>query len=137
MRYLLDTNILVFLLLDQEELCPEVHAIVDDYSNLLYTSSVCVVELLQLYRIGKIEQVYKTAGDLLRALTNEIYVEILPFEKRHVKTLSKLQVAAGHNDPFDHAIIAHAICDQLILISSDRKFEHYLTQKLDFVFNKR
>ena len=137
MRYLLDTNILVFLLLDQEELCPEVHAIVDDYSNLLYTSSVCVVELLQLYRIGKIEQVYKTAGDLLRALTNEIYVEILPFEKRHVKTLKSLQVAAGHNDPFDHAIIAHAICDQLILISSDRKFEHYLTQKLDFVFNKR
>ena len=137
MRYLLDTNILVFLVLDQEELSREVRDIVEDYSNTLCTRVICIVVLLQLYRIGKIRSKYKTADALLRALIDRFSLEILPYGERQVKTLKSLQVAAGHNDPFDHAIIAHAICDQLILISSDRKFEHYLTQKLDFVFNKR
>ena len=137
MRYLLDTNILVFLLLNQEELSPRVRDIVDDYSNLLYTSSVCIVELLQLYRIRKVEQVYKTTDALLSALTKELYVEVLPFGKRQIKTLTELCVAPGHNDPFDHAVISHAIADRLTLISSDRKFEQYQSQRLNFVFNKR
>jgi len=136
-RYLLDTNILVFLLLNQEELSPRARAIVKDYSNLLYTSSVCIVELLQLYRIRKVEQVYKTTDALLCALTKELYVEVLPFGKRQINTLMKLSIAPGHNDPFDHAVISHAIADRLTLISSDRKFEQYQSQRLSFVFNKR
>jgi len=49
----------------------------------------------------------------------------------------KLSIAPGHNDPFDHAVISHAIADRLTLISSDRKFEQYQSQRLNFVFNKR
>ena len=137
MRYLLDTNILVFLMLNQEELSPRVRAIVKDYSNLLYTSSICIVELLHLYHIGKVRRKYKTASSLLKAVFEEYNVEILPFGDRQIKTLTELCVAPGHNDPFDHAVISHAIADRLTLISSDRKFEQYQSQRLSFVFNKR
>ena len=45
--------------------------------------------------------------------------------------------AHGHNDPSDHIIISHAITERLPLISSDRRFEFYRKQGLDFVFNKK
>jgi PIN domain nuclease of toxin-antitoxin system len=34
-------------------------------------------------------------------------------------------------------IIAQAITEGLPLVSSDRKFEHYRKQSLDFIFNPR
>ena len=134
---MLDTNILVFLVLDQEELSPMVRDIVDDYSSMLCTSAVCIVELLQLYRIRKIRPKYKTAGALLAALVDKFSLEILSFGEKQIKALTELYVAPGHNDPFDHAVISHAIADRLTLISSDRKFEQYQSQRLSFVFNKR
>ena len=64
-------------------------------------------------------------------------LEVLPFGDRQIKTLKNLHIANDHNDPFDHMVISHAITDRLILISSDRKFERYVSQRLDFVFNVR
>ena len=74
---------------------------------------------------------------LYNAIENEFYIEIISFKKQHTKTLSQLYLARNHNDPFDHAIIAHAITEKLTLLSSDRKFQHYTTQGLDFAFNVR
>jgi tRNA(fMet)-specific endonuclease VapC len=138
-RYLLDTNIIAFILLSESDtISDETNEIIDDYDSQLYTSSVCVMELMQLYRIGKIKtKKYKTANALFHAIENEFYVKILPFTEQHTETLSKLKIAEGHNDPFDHSIISHAITDKLILVSSDKQFENYTKQNLNFAFNKR
>ncbi len=137
MRYLLDTNTLIFAISDREQLSNDILNLLDDYSNMLYTSSICIVELLQLYRIEKISTQYKTAGEMIQAIEDDFYIEILPFTKQHTKLLSKLEIADGHNDPFDHAIISQAIAEKLNVISSDRKFEKYTPQKLLFTYNKR
>ena len=128
---------MVFLALDQEELSREVRDIVENYSNTLCTSAICMVELLQLYRIGKIRSKHKTIDAILRILIDQFSLEVLPFGDRQIKTLKNLHIANDHNDPFDHMVISHAITDRLILISSDRKFERYVSQRLDFVFNVR
>lgn len=137
-RYLLDTNIVVFLLLSElEKITEETLLIINDYTNQLTTSSICVMEIMQLYRIGKIKaKKYKTAIALFDAIENDFYIKILPFNKLHTETLSKLKIAEKHNDPFDHSIISQAISDKLILISSDRKFNEYKNQKLLFSLNK-
>ena len=137
-RYLLDTNILAFSLSGEtHNLSQETRLILEDYSNLLYTSSVSVLELLQLYRIKKIQvNKFKTAEALIGAIEDLLYIQILPFAKQHTETLSKLEIAQKHNDPFDHAIIAHAMTEKLILVSSDRKFHNYTGAGLDFVFNR-
>ena len=96
-----------------------------------------MVELLQLYRIGKIRSKHKTIDAILRILIDQFSLEVLPFGDRQIKTLKNLHNANDHNDPFDHMVISHAITDRLILISSDRKFERYVSQRLDFVFNVR
>jgi tRNA(fMet)-specific endonuclease VapC len=137
-RYLLDTNILVFILGDEEFLSSETKIIVDDYHSELYTSAINILELIQLYNIGKIKsKKYKSSSEWISAVSNEFYIEILPFTKQHTHTLSKLKIQAGHNDPFDHSIISHAITEKMILVSSDKKFEAYTRQNLLFSFNKR
>ncbi|HWK58494.1 MAG TPA: type II toxin-antitoxin system VapC family toxin [Parapedobacter sp.] len=138
-RYLLDTNIVAFIISGEyDRISADVAMILDDYASQQYVSSVSVVELLQLYRIKKIfPKNVKRATEIIDIIEKDLHIEILPFTKQHTNTLSILQIADRHNDPFDHAIISHAITEKLTLVSSDRKFEDYTTQKLKFVFNRR
>jgi PIN domain nuclease of toxin-antitoxin system len=138
-RYLLDTNVLVNIISgDYEALSNEILEIFDDYSNQLFTSSIAVLELQQLHRIGKIKpKKYRSIYELVFSIENDFNIPILPFGKEQSLVLSKLISVSNHNDPFDHAIISHAISDKLNLVSSDRKFDKYLNQNLKFVFNKR
>jgi len=139
-RYLLDTNILVFMVSgESDNISKDVQHILYDLNNQLYTSSVAVAELLQLYRLNKIQQKekFKNASELVAVLEADFYITILPFSKEHISTLAKLNIAAGHNDPSDHSIISHAITEKLTLVSSDKQFENYTKQKLKFAFNKR
>lgn len=138
-RYLLDTNILVYVVVsDFDNLSKEVKEVLLDYESQLYTSSISVLELLQLHRIRKIQhKKYTKTTDWFHAIENEFYIKILPFTKQHIETLAELKIADKHNDPFDHSIISQAITEQLILISSDRKFKEYTNQKLHFLFNRR
>lgn len=138
-RYLLDTNIVAFFISGEyDDISSDVAMLLSDHANQLYMSSVSVVELLQLYRIGKIfpENVKRTT-EIIDIIEKDLYIEILSFTKQHAQMLSTLEISARHNDPFDHSIIAHAITEKLILVSSDRKFEDYTAQNLNFVFNKR
>jgi len=140
-RYLLDTNIVIFMLFGEDDkLSRDVSYAVKDDSSQLYISTISVMELVYLYRAGKIDNAkrkkYKTAFDLVQAIEDIFHITIKPFSKEHTKVLAKLEIANLHNDPFDHAIISHAITEKLILVSSDTKFKHYTPQKLHFVFNK-
>lgn len=138
-RYLLDTNVLIFYIFgNKDDISRDTSLILKDSSNVLYTSSIVIAELFQLVRLKKIaSKKYKTISEIQEAINKDFLIEILPFTKYHTKTLAELSIAKGHNDPFDHSIISHAITDKLILISSDRQFENYTNQKLKFVFNKR
>lgn len=138
-RFLLDTNILVFLLTkNNDELSSEVRYLISDYGNILYANSIAILELLQLYRIGRVRfKKGQSTEDVFNVLENELGVNIVSYDLRHIKSLSSLEIIKGHNDPFDHAIISQVITGRYILISSDRKFKHYQDQGLVFVFNKR
>ncbi|MDR0748281.1 MAG: type II toxin-antitoxin system VapC family toxin [Tannerellaceae bacterium] len=138
MRYYLDTNILVFILTwDEENISPEVLAILNDYGSVLYVSSVAVKELILLYRIGKMKlKRFKSEADVLDDL-KEAGIEIRHFNQHHFIQYTKLEITEGHKDMNDHAIISQAISDKIPLISSDRTFKDYVSQELNFVFNKR
>lgn len=55
MKVYLDTNMLYFLLLkNNEDISPAVSSILGDYQTVLCTSSVCAHELIHLCHIGKV-----------------------------------------------------------------------------------
>jgi PIN domain nuclease of toxin-antitoxin system len=140
MRYYLDTNIVAFILFDKslEDNCDKiVRSILSDYENIFYTSSIAVRELAKLYNDGELKSVrYKSPKDLFHVI-DEFGIEIKPFTKQHVMTYAELSPVEDHKDPNDHMIIAQAISDKIPVISSDRKFNQYENQGLQFIFNKR
>jgi PIN domain nuclease of toxin-antitoxin system len=140
-RYYLDTNILVFLLEKRsDEISKEVGELIMDYENLLFTSTICVHELIHLSQIGKLHIKRKGKNADISEFSqwlDEISIKIVPVTVQNLQTYSTLPLFDEHRDPNDRLIIAQAISDKIALVSSDRKFYMYEKYGLEFVFNRR
>ena len=141
MRLHLDTNILVFLICDNTSLSKDVLEYLFDYSNTLYTSVVCVHELIHLFQIGKISarnEKGKTlrAEDIVETL-EKMSINRVTVNDRHLQAYSALPFVRDHRDPFDRMIIAQAISDKATLVSSDLKFQWYSKFGLNVILNER
>lgn len=140
MRYLIDTNIFVYLSTDMEYISKDVAALMQEPEAVLYMSAESVRELIVGYRNkGLCSKRWKSVEAMVSAIENEYYIKILPLKKEHMLTYAQLDIneAQGHKDPSDHVIIAHAITEHLPLISSDTRFEFYRKQGLDLIFNRK
>lgn len=140
MRYYLDTNILVFLLFKDDDISNEVSQIITDYANTLFTSSICIQELIHLSQIGKF--VVKKGGKPISPIgmiekIDKLDIRIVPVSRKHLEVYASLPVYDDHRDPNDRLVIAQAISDRIPLISSDHKFAKYERYGLDFIFNER
>lgn len=135
MRYYLDTNILIFAIIGKG-IDHQTEDILSDYSNLLYTSSVCVMELMQILQTRPMKGEKHNPQKVFDYL-DEMGVEVKYVEKRHLEMFS--QVPILHNDPNDRLIIAQATTDKMPLISSDIQFPQYEKKLKSFktLLNKR
>lgn len=140
MRYLIDTNIFIYMSSDPDLLSSDVNSIIEDYDSLLYISVESVRELVQLYqKKGVGSKRWKSAEDMVKSIESEFYIQILPLKKEHMITYARLEIneAQNHKDPSDHVIISQALTEHIYLISSDRKFTFYTEQGLKLVFNEK
>ena len=129
--------LLFILLKEKNEINHKIATILSDYATILYVSSIAVQELLLLFRIGKIKvRQYKQEKDILEDI-RKLYIEIVYFNEHHLNSYTSLRIADNHKDMNDHSIIAQAISDKIPLISSDTKFKEYVSQGLDFIYNRR
>ena len=134
MRFLIDTNILIFSLCSQEHFIDKnVTAILENYENTIYVSSSSVFEALHLHQSGRIKTNYRNISEFIDVLKKQLI--ILHTKSEHFDTFSKLPTVTGHNDPIDRIIIAQSITEKIPLISSDSKFKHY--KDLDFIYNDK
>lgn len=140
MRYLIDTNIIVYIISDPDSLDNDVKAIISDPDNTLYTSSESAKELVIAYRNkGLLTKRWGKAEDMLNSIEDEYGIYIRPINREHIHTYARLSLNTrqDHRDPSDHVIISHAITEHIPLISSDTRFSYYRAQGLDFIYNKR
>ncbi|MDR3012985.1 MAG: type II toxin-antitoxin system VapC family toxin [Chitinispirillales bacterium] len=138
MRYLIDSNILIFCASDKGRLSKKVKAVIYDCENRIYISSRCVEELIALQQSNKIEvKQWKSAEDIIGYITNELGFEIKYIAKEHLQTLACLPLLYGHKDPTDRMIIAQAITENITMISSDTEFPRYVKYGLDLVYNPK
>lgn len=138
MRYILDTNIFVYLASDKGLLCRDVAAILQDYDSVLYMSAESVKELIVAFRNKKLlSKRWKNEREILRAIKSEFNIQILPLKMEHMETYADMTIneAQGHKDPSDHVIIAQAITEKIPLISSDTRFPFYVNQGLELIAN--
>lgn len=140
MRYLLDSNIFVFLSTDVELVSSEVITALNEPDALLYMSSASVMELVIGYNNHSFDtRRWKSAEEMVESIGKDFFIDILPFREEHLLTFARLRanIAKGHKDPFDHMIISHAITERMTLVSSDLRFPFYKRQGLDLLFNKK
>ena len=107
MRYLIDTNILLFTVKERDRLSKDVSELLYDASNTINISSRSIEEIILLLRIGKnkVSQ-WKETKDIFS------YIDELGFS------------------------VDHAITNKTTLISSDSKMRFYQSQGLNFVWNR-
>ncbi len=137
MRYLIDTNIFLYALEDRPSLDRSVLEILEDYENNIYISSESIKEVIHLAQNRRIKSLWKSPKELFKTVEKDLGCIIKYVAKEHLATLSMLDIVPGHNDPSDRLIIAQAITEKMPLISSDRDFEPYRKQKLNFIYNKK
>lgn len=82
MRYLIDTNILIFWITGEDCIEDDVEAIFDDANNVIYISSLTLTETLHLLKNERIKTKYKSASELLNAITEEFYLQVIHTKKR-------------------------------------------------------
>jgi len=132
---LLDTNILIFHALEDDNLNKNIISILDDYENIIYVSSEVIKETMHLIRHKKLDvKQWENPNDIWKSIDEWGFV-IDYVKKEHIQTLGNLVTAKDHKDPTDHIIIAQTITNKMPIISSDGQFRHYKGQGLDLVFN--
>ena len=139
-RYLLDTNILMYILNDTGEMTSEVESLVRDFGNRLFMCAESIRELVANWqKYPYMRKQWRTPELMFEYLYNTYFIEILYPHREHYQTFINLEwnIAEDHRDTTDLLIIAHAITEKLPLISSDRKFPFYIAQGLDLIYNKK
>jgi len=135
MRYIIDTNILVFAITNKQFLNEFVSDILSDFENVIYVSSTSIFELIHLNQTGRIKIKQPNIKEFLKSIQQEFNFNILHSKTEHFDAYSKLPLINGHNDPIDRIIIAQSITEKIPLISSDTKFKYY--SDLDFIYNDK
>lgn len=136
---MIDTNIFIDSAIDKDSLSKDVINLIEDYDNTICMSAESLKELVVLFNNGGlVARHWKKAEDIIKAVKNEYYIDIIPVDEKVIATYSNLQLnkAQDHKDPSDHVIISHAITLGIPLISSDLKFPFYRNQGLDLIENK-
>jgi len=139
-RYLLDTNIFIFLATDVSRINNDVLMLLNEPDALISISSASVMEMVVGYNNRSFDtRRWKNAQQMVESIEEEFYIEILPFKEEHLITFARLRanIAKGHKDPFDHMIISHAITEKMTLVSSDQRFPFYRRQGLSLLYNEK
>ncbi|MCD8305288.1 MAG: PIN domain-containing protein [Prevotella sp.] len=131
MKIYLDTNILIYMLAgENDNIDGDTWMLLTDPENLLYTSTVCMQELIYLKQKGKVfpeKRRYKGEKKEVSLVDRVINlgVEITPFKELHLRQLEQLPLLSDKCDPTDRQIIAQAIADKATLVSTDKQFPNY------------
>lgn len=124
MVYLVDTQIVIWFLLFDDNLTPPVYDLLIDTNNSILVSQVSLFEIAIKQTIGKLPELDKSISELTTIITNDGF-DILPLQNEHLAEYSTVPLLPNHKDPFDRLIIATAISEGLPIISADEKFSLY------------
>ena len=116
MNALLDTCTFLWLALEPGRISPAAREILDDPRTIRRLSQVSVLEIVLKYRAGKLP--LPSAPEIWIPTRRDFFqLESLPLDDSVIYRSGKLP--AGHDDPFDRLIAAHAIESGSTLLSPD------------------
>ena len=122
MTLLLDTDVLLWALLEPQKLSPELRNALEDSDNTLVVSAVCAWEIATKWRLGKLPHARSVVENYAMALHRLAAVD-LPISAAIARQAGLW--AVPHRDPFDRLLAAQATADNLVLASTDPAFAQF------------
>lgn len=120
MRLLLDTNIFLWCALNDARLTDDARTLLT-HADAIYVSSACIWEISIKKSLGKIDAA-NGLGKLTDAIEASGFLE-LPITSQHAAAVCSL--APIHRDPFDRIMLAQAITEPLVFVTSDQLLQGY------------
>jgi len=119
MNLLLDTHILIWWATDDDQLPGKCRNLLSHQDNEVYFSSINIWEVAIKFAKGLL----CLPPELLHQQALENGLRPLPFTALHAVEVARLPL--HHQDPFDRALVAQAICEPLTLVSQDKILRSY------------
>ena len=121
MKLLLDTQLLLWAAEDFERLSGAARELLGDPENELIFSALSIWEVAIKFGLGRSD--FRTRPQLLRrGLIEQGYKE-LAFLSEHTFALEGLPQI--HRDPFDRGLMAQALTEGIVLLTTDRLLGEY------------
>ena len=124
MRYLLDTHIWLWGLLEPNRISPEIIAILGNTEHEFFISPISIWETRILAERGKIELTLPPDEWISEALFRS---QVKEAKLSHAVALKSRQIDLPHQDPADRFIAATAWEYGLVLITADEKLRRSQT----------
>lgn len=121
MKVLLDTNIVLFIVMDDPRLKPRTLALISEEAAQRWVSVVSLWEIAIKFAAGKLPV---DAARVLAALEPS-RLSILGLETSHVLMTEGLPVLPHHRDPFDRLLLAQAKAEDLTFVTADTRLAEY------------
>ncbi len=121
MRYLLDTHVVLWAILDSPRLGPVTREILGNLENRLYFSATCIWEIS--IKRGRLKHDFLYDPHEIRMRLTENGYEELPIWSQHAAEVGALPPI--HKNPFDRLLIAQAMVEGITLLTSDAVVAQY------------
>ena len=117
MRYLLDSNVVIWLLEEPTRIKAPVMGALLDPSNELLVSTASLLEIVSKAASGRLTFDDESRGKI------EAVSKWLPVQEHHAWRVRSLPLL--HKGPFDRILVAQAIEEALTLVTGDRHLLNY------------
>ena len=124
MRYLVDTQIIVWAKEDNPKLSTHIRRILQDDANEILVSQLSIIELSIKLKLEKLPNFNVSIESFVNRLLLDGY-SLLSIKNDHIFSYQKIPLFEQHRDPFDRLILATALSEELPLITADEKFQLY------------
>ncbi|SEH25560.1 type II toxin-antitoxin system VapC family toxin [Selenomonas sp. KH1T6] len=134
MRYLLDTHIILWALMNQRELTARAREIIENDNHVLYYSTVSLWEIAIKHKLHP-DVIPNDANDILGYLEKSP-VRNLPLQNNHIvamEGLHRADDAPRHKDPFDRILLAQAKAEGMCFLTHDKMFVYYDDVQVEIV----
>ena len=128
-KILLDTIVFDYLVRNKQKISHKALNMMEDLDNDLYLSVVSLWEMSNHVKTGKII-IQGTFSDFFKGMLSKFNITLLPITWEAMEYMAQFDYVykfadLPHKDTFDRMIIAHALTDNMILVSPDDWFPFY------------
>ena len=132
MSYLVDTNYLLWSLVEPDRIDRKARGILRGSRGTKYASVITFWEVSLKYSLGKLDLSGITPEGILKAALESGY-ELLDLTGDCVASSYRLPTVADHRDPFDRLLVWQCIEADLTMLSADLRFREYTRHGLKLV----